>query len=202
MESSASTFRYRPLEPESDGIRVVTIEPGVFFDSPIRCTLANVDLNTTPHFEALSYVWGDASITLPIQLETDASFPVTKNLERVLRYLRLDDSPRTLWIDAISIDQQNVPERNEQVQKMARIYESASKVLLWVGEEDDVGNSGHPSPIPIQHIFAYLDTVTAIVNRVQGTPMPAECYQYDPYEQQWEAGLQIFESRAWFKRLW
>jgi hypothetical protein len=201
MESSASSFQCRSLDPESDAIRVVTLEPGAF-DSPICCTLQHVDLNNNTHYEALSYVWGDASITLPIHLETDASFPVTKNLERVLRYLRLEDSPRVLWIDALSIDQQNVPERNEQVQKMKRIYESASKVLLWIGEEDDVGSFGSPSPVPIQHVFAYLTKVATIINRVQGTAMPPELWEPDLYEQQWEEGLQCFEGRAWFKRLW
>lgn len=39
-----------------------------------------------------------------------------------------------LWIDAISIDQNNIMERNHQVQMMAEIYSSAVEVYAWLGD--------------------------------------------------------------------
>jgi hypothetical protein len=199
MESFVGTFKYQPLDSDTNTIRVVTLEPGDF-ESPIHCTLQHIDLDIHSRYEALSYVWGDPKLTIPIHIESDATFPVTKNLERALRYLRIIDSPRVLWIDAISIDQSNMPERNQQVQKMAEIYESASKVLLWVGEEEDVGSFGSPSPIPIPYVFTYLAKVTAIVKAPPGGEPPPMVY--DPYEDHWMDGLMSFEGRAWFKRLW
>lgn len=41
-----------------------------------------------------------------------------------------------IWIDAISINQQNFPERGEQVQLMSQIYSSARIVLAWLGTHD------------------------------------------------------------------
>jgi hypothetical protein len=38
-----------------------------------------------------------------------------------------------LWVDAISINQENVLERNHQVQFMQRIFSSAKLVLVWIG---------------------------------------------------------------------
>jgi hypothetical protein len=41
------------------------------------------------------------------------------------------------WIDAVCIDQQNLPERNHQVSLMALIYSEASDVLIWLGGAAD-----------------------------------------------------------------
>jgi hypothetical protein len=129
MESFVGTFQYQPLDPDINTIRIVTLEPGDF-ETPMHCTLQHADLDTHTQYEALSYVWGDPKLTTPIRFENDAAFPMTKNLERALRYLRAEDTPGVLWINAISINQSNMPERSQQVRKMAVIYELADKVLL------------------------------------------------------------------------
>ena len=38
--------------------------------------------------------------------------------------------------DAVCIDQENVPEVNDQVQRMKTTYLQASEVVVWLGEED------------------------------------------------------------------
>lgn len=40
-------------------------------------------------------------------------------------------------MDAVCIDQQNIPERGQQVLKMADIYSKAGGVILWLGRERD-----------------------------------------------------------------
>lgn len=59
---------------------------------------------------------------------------VTPNLGRALPHLRLPDKPRMIWIDAICVNQENLPERSRQVQRMADIYQLASRVVVWLGE--------------------------------------------------------------------
>lgn len=44
--------------------------------------------------------------------------------------------PRVLWVDAICINQSNPDEKNHQVRQMYRIYSSASRVLIWLGNAD------------------------------------------------------------------
>ncbi len=39
-----------------------------------------------------------------------------------------------VWIDAVGIDQANIPERNAQVSIMSQIYKSASQVVLDLGK--------------------------------------------------------------------
>lgn len=38
-----------------------------------------------------------------------------------------------IWIDAISINQDDYVERNHEVLKMGQIYNSASRVIIWLG---------------------------------------------------------------------
>ena len=44
---------------------------------------------------------------------------------------------RTLWIDAICINQSDDVEKSQQVQLMRGIYATADHVLIWTGEEDE-----------------------------------------------------------------
>lgn len=59
--------------------------------------------------------------------------PVTKDPETALRHLRLGDRQRGLWVDAICINQADMPERMQQVSHMNIIYSKAEKTLfIWV----------------------------------------------------------------------
>ena len=58
---------------------------------------------------------------------------VRRNLYQLLAMLSTLESRAILWIDAICIDQNSIPERNEQVQLMESIFSQASEVISWVG---------------------------------------------------------------------
>ncbi len=57
-----------------------------------------------PSYTALSYVWGDPTDRLPITFN-DTTASITKSLYAALEYLRSETEERTLWIDALCIDQ-------------------------------------------------------------------------------------------------
>jgi hypothetical protein len=61
---------------------------------------------------------------------------VTRNLFFALSRLRYPDNDRTVWIDALSINQANIPERNVQVMRMCTIYSRASCALICLSPED------------------------------------------------------------------
>jgi hypothetical protein len=123
---------YRPLHENES--RLVHLAPAKH-DEAISCTLEQFDVSHPPSYEALSYVWGDPNITVPINVN-DHPLPVTTNLEIALRYLRLGDEPRILWIDAIVINQRDLKERATQVALMADIYGKAASVRVWLGPPD------------------------------------------------------------------
>lgn len=69
--------------------RFVALLPGRFED-PIQCQLLELTIGEgQSRYEALSYTWGDPSDKVSV-LVNDRPFPVTKNLETVLRHLRLE----------------------------------------------------------------------------------------------------------------
>ncbi|KAI0475575.1 heterokaryon incompatibility protein-domain-containing protein [Xylariaceae sp. FL0804] len=120
-----------------------------------------------PAYEALSYVWGSSAksgrvharagagagagpTTTLLDATTTIPIPVTPNLEQALRHLRRapaaadDDSGcRTLWIDALCIDQDDVAERSAQVARMHLVYRRADVVMIWLGPAAD--DSDHAS---------------------------------------------------------
>ncbi|TGO53682.1 hypothetical protein BCON_0119g00050 [Botryotinia convoluta] len=126
------TQLYHTLEVSKKEVRLVTLLPGDF-SNDIHCTLTTVSLIDEPVYEALSYVWGSPTNKCDINLQ-GVSFPVTTNLESALRCLRYRDLPRNLWIDAICINQEVIPERNSQVKYMGTIYSKSSIVLVWLRE--------------------------------------------------------------------
>jgi hypothetical protein len=91
-------IHYEPLLPEKKHIRTLLLHRGNVHD-PIRCALLVMSLEQQPAYEALSYTWGDASDTAPIEVD-GACFDATVNLERALRHLREVDHDLTLWVDA------------------------------------------------------------------------------------------------------
>jgi hypothetical protein len=60
---------------------------------------------------------------------------ITKSLDEVLRFLRHTSRPRVLWIDQVSINQNDTQERSEQVQGMRSIYSKAYSVVVWLGPD-------------------------------------------------------------------
>jgi hypothetical protein len=53
-----------------------------------------------------------------------------------MEYLRDQSQPRYLWIDALCINQDDDYERSAQVAIMGRIYQTARRVISWIGLSD------------------------------------------------------------------
>ncbi|KAI0914902.1 heterokaryon incompatibility protein-domain-containing protein [Ustulina deusta] len=200
MANSTAAYRYRPLCPSSDEIRLLTLDPGLD-DDEISCTLNHYNLTNNPKYEALSYTWGDTTNEGRITVD-GRPFVVSANLETALRYLRYpvpssvpgteipppNNEPcgkRTIWIDAICVDQENSKERSQQIRKMDKIFGSALKVLAWLGSARDESDSA-------------MDFVKRIANGlglfgVDGEPLIPE--------NTWIA-LQKLWARPYWERVW
>jgi len=136
-------YQHRPLPP-GDNIRVVSIEPSRDFDAPCAAVCsyspstsfavatANTHWNTMPY---PNYTWGFNNCDHQILCDEHPFF-VTANCHAALKHLRLPSRTRTIWVDAICIDQSSMSERNEQVKLMGDIYKLANKVFIWLGQGD------------------------------------------------------------------
>jgi ankyrin repeat protein len=128
---SSELYNYKPLSSATSS-RLIKLSPGK--DDVLSFDFREVDINNAPSYEALSYEWGAKSGTLAVQCG-GRQLLVTPNLMAAMKSLRLKSNTRLLWIDALCIDQQNIPERNQQVALMANIYRNAASVLIWIGDE-------------------------------------------------------------------
>ena len=116
-------FRVLHLAPESAG-------------RSLDCTLFVTSLAEEPRYEALSYVWGPSTQARKM-LCNGVEIDVTDNLYAALGRMRQATQIRTLWVDAVCINQADVIEKNHQVHMMSNIYRNAQEVLIWLGEERD-----------------------------------------------------------------
>lgn len=100
-----------------------------------------VALENAPEYEAVSYTWGCPDLIRKV-LVGSRFMTVTENCYQTLCRLQprctasvgqCTAHPRSLWIDAICIDQVSIEERNKQVRLMSTIYTQAREVLLWAG---------------------------------------------------------------------
>ncbi|KAF4450155.1 HET-domain-containing protein [Fusarium austroafricanum] len=149
-----ASYSYSPISVERAEIRLLVIEPGAW-DANLECRLQHAVLTEMPPYEALSYTWGDANDVRPIALN-GASWQVTANLESALRSLRQQDKPRTMWIDALCINQKDLVEKAQQVPRMRDIYRSATKVVAWLGP---AGGGGDTAMEAIQDMMTKLGTM-------------------------------------------
>src|SRR5438105_8679457 len=111
----------RPLKLNE--VRLLVLNPGLPGE-PIECFLEHYPLDRAKPYKALFYVWGDTQDSAFIQVD-GCSFKVTKNLKDFLVSYRSNDRCAVLWIDAVCINQNDIPERNAQIRLMKRVYEGA-----------------------------------------------------------------------------
>ncbi|KAG6046446.1 hypothetical protein E4U17_007894 [Claviceps sp. LM77 group G4] len=130
--AAAEPYASRPLHKTADGIRVVTIETDLDSHGRIVCHLHTTTFAQRPRYETLSYRWGDASLTKVIVVD-GVEMCVTTNLWDALEYFRENPRNTPIWIDALSINQRDVPERSSQLRIMPHIYTRASSTLVWLG---------------------------------------------------------------------
>lgn len=199
-------YQYLPLNEDLDEIRTLTLHPGDF-SADIHISIQKVVLttDTPPIYEALSYAWGSTEDPVDIEIGPNekGTLAITQNLAVTLPYLRYADKVRTLWIDAICINQQDLGERSRQVKRMADIYSLADRVVVWLGPEKD--NSAK-----VSHLMSDLsseikvDYETRIVT--PASSVSAVHFSDDdsdlPYSSDDALGIDALIRRPWFSRLW
>lgn len=139
VNKGVSTSIYQPLDFNKEEIRLLVLEPALRKDSEICCTLLSTSLRSQQTrqsnieaYEALSYVWGQPNFSRRISLNS-CDYYITPALECILSNLRLEDSKRVLWVDALCINQSDIAERAQQVTLMRKVYANCRRDLAWLG---------------------------------------------------------------------
>ena len=201
-------YTYSALSAKTSMIRLVEVLPGGTIDQ-IRCCLHHVDLDDLPrsqsssferiNYDALSYTW-DAQAFYQFVWCDDKVLPITQNLHNALKRMRRSSSSIMLWVDAICINQTDVAERNRQVGLMRQIFNRASQVTAWLGEEDTDTKSA----------FALVEKISAVTTNITQEAVRDNFWTPHFMENiglprlpnaQWYTLSKLF-GRPYFKRIW
>ncbi|EEU33466.1 uncharacterized protein NECHADRAFT_98482 [Fusarium vanettenii 77-13-4] len=223
-------YQYRPLDTTTNELRLVTLLPDLV-DKPLRLNITHTQFKLLqpterpPPRQGLDEIrrtlpegWdvdealeGRLLFFRPGKLESSVSWQhpdplyakeFADDAGNALRCLRLPDGPRTLWIDAICINQTDLGERSAQVGRMCDVYSLASRVIIWLGPAADDSTLAVTS----------LGRLGAQVEYLRGglmCPSPG-CTQPNWYKSDYEIPFDLATwesihrliSRPWFTRLW
>jgi len=150
-------------------------------------------------FEAVSYCWKSEVRERNVIID-GSPYMVPKSVDTVLRRLR--DLPEAksgmkFWIDAICVDQDNIREKNHQVNLMGEIYATAFSTVVWLGESMDGSERAMEYMIQIMHVKKEIS------RRVDNFSWPWEESTSDEWfaAVPWHA-IYSFLGRRYWTRLW
>ncbi|KAN0108841.1 heterokaryon incompatibility protein 6 OR allele [Hyaloscypha variabilis] len=190
--SADNKYQYSPLS-DTDDSRLLHIQPGRKHDK-IKCTLSPVSFASKPAYKALSYTWGTDGKTHTIECDGKL-LPVTANLHSALQRFREKSQVCTIWVDAICINQENGPERSQQVRNMRRVYASASQAVIWLGDEIETDSEA----------FSFINAFEKALKSKRGfdwnNPRSFFGLHGVNYNTLWKSLGELLQ-RLWFGRLW
>ena len=189
---SIGTGPYCPLAGKQ--IRLIKLFPAPLSGQKLACQLITRNLEDNPSYIAISYRWSDEWSN--DQLKTEPFMTVNGYKLRVgvgtyeaLTGVRSRWRARSIWIDAVCINQDNDHEKGQQVMMMADIYARASKVVVWLGK-------------PANASLAVRMLRGLWVRMILLPPQIAtDAYELRTMFRSWLA-LRELVRRSWFERCW
>ncbi|KAF4998620.1 hypothetical protein FGRMN_2946 [Fusarium graminum] len=216
VNAKASSRIYSPLDSHRE-IRLLNLHPTLAGEKQIRCSLSQVELNSSsasnvPAYEALSYVWGKPDFTECITLN-DNPFFITPSLRYILTSLRYKTRSRLLWVDALCINQLDIGERSKQVALMREIYSNCERDIAWldpmIGKHQDSNDIYSDPSLPVKE--EELRVAMQLMHDItQKNPQTLRTLQAQSYgdgnlgldlTQQFSLG-DLFREPALWQRLW
>lgn len=202
-------------------IRVLKIHPGDDTDV-VSCDVFEVDLDSKPSFEALSYTWdlNPQWSTIKFDFVEDKekeerpilcngkTHHVTMNLYHASTELRRQKLETPLWADQICINQHDSDEEIAQLRIMVDVYRSASRVTIWLGKLSMVRSNA----------LNFMDKLTdEPLWKLQSKPDPDSLARMNSLSRTLEGmsslskgvgdqyrwlGVILVVGRQWFQRAW
>lgn len=188
-----------------DFFRILLLGPGNG-NEPVHCSLSRRSLSENIRYEALSYAWGDETSKAAISCN-GTILHVTQSLELCLKALRSDSETRSLWIDQICINQDDLDEKSAQVSIMGTIYRSAAQVIVWLGPASP--DSGCALSFIDELCQAFLAYFQLHGSEAHPFRSSSESVRLEPTgfelppqsDRRWTALAKVLD-RPWFSRYW
>ncbi|KAK3658340.1 hypothetical protein LTR56_001751 [Elasticomyces elasticus] len=209
----SASYAYQPLEIDAPHIRLLTILPDET-GSPIRITLRVANLADVPRpaYETVSYVWGDPTPSASLKVSGHGNGPryyclyVPASSAAVLNQIRLPDQKRTVWQDAVCINQDDLVERGRQVSLMSKTYSDSTGNIVYLGELDGPDMSDRISRT-VASLLSNAGRRTNGFSTFGTTTRDDTAAEYrvgysDRQDQTDEEVIFLLLELPWFRRLW
>lgn len=188
-------YHHEPFGDSQNQIRILKLHPAPSFEVPIHGELhiqavpAEPDGDTFGDYHAISYTWGDTSLTHEAYID-GRRLPITKNLDVALRHFREILRSPSLWIDGICIDQSNDEEKSDQVRMLRRTFNYSKKVYIWLGP----GDADTDDAMRCLNTLAELRGERSDIKDVRDLP--------DLHREKLDRGCDAIFARLWWTRVW
>ncbi|KAK4506741.1 hypothetical protein PRZ48_000474 [Zasmidium cellare] len=191
----AVEFPYEDIQATTQ-IRILELLPAGHGD-PLKGRLVVEASNSLGPFEAVSYCWGPREAVDNIECN-GKSLHINAAVSGILRQFRRPDDPHRLWVDAICINQSLKSEKDAQVPLMRDIYSKASRVRIWLGQDEE--RSGEAFDL----IQETCNAITRAQEKHGPQPTLAQLFACDlptNRDDRWTT-LNALLNRPWFQRTW
>ncbi|KAF2629801.1 hypothetical protein BU25DRAFT_456854 [Macroventuria anomochaeta] len=138
-------------------------------------------LNNPPSYAAVSYVRGNSLVTKIITV--NGQIPI----------VRSNGDTALLWINAISIDQNNIDERREQIVIMRQIYSKAMFFYIWLG----YGSQKTERLVQGLSEFDWPAAKSYFLSSIGQTQVPPLTWHVDIFPTLWQLTRLQHWSRIW-----
>ncbi|KFY95312.1 hypothetical protein V500_02843 [Pseudogymnoascus sp. VKM F-4518 (FW-2643)] len=179
-----------PVDENKNEIRLLRLKRRGIFSGLLEAELVSASIGDPPSYEAVSYCWGPTTEKKAILLNGKLfhCFPSAYALLYACSSLFKD---RLLWVDAICINQDDLIERSKHVRIMRKIYENATRVIVWPGDSSS------------------SRLASAMLYDLYGTSLmfQGSAYDFDKwffherYSPRWLALVQLLK-KPYFSRIW
>ncbi|KAH6688595.1 heterokaryon incompatibility protein-domain-containing protein [Plectosphaerella plurivora] len=191
-------------------LRILELLPGTGSD-PIHCRLVPTRIDLIKgRFEATSYTWGRDKSPVPIVCN-GKTLNIQPNAFHMLNDLRLPNEVRTVWVDAICINQGDKRDRTAQVSAMHFVYSLAKAVIIWIGRPDESSGIAmkFAGKLDAARFIKEYEATVGLWGVDRDEAKRKKTYIFDPnnngglaVSQDTATALVKFMERPWFSRIW
>jgi len=199
-------FKYPRLYSGNESFRLIKLykQASNAKASGISCDLELAYLGGGRRYDAISYVWGHDSRTRKIKVG-GLDFAVSVVVYEILLRLRgeADGRDRLIWLDLLSIDQDDALEKGQQVQRMKQIFAEAETVIASIDINGQACGEACCIDLHLDgSICRLMRQFTSDIVRVANIVDRGQLRSEGVGAEKDEAALMRLLDHPWFHRVW
>ena len=184
-------------------IRLLRVLPCLDKNAELLCILHYVDLREHPDYQAVSYRWNHDK-TKGATFIDGYKANIMPHLTDMLRRMRgtKEDAQPSLWIDSLSINQEDMEEKYLQVNLMPEIYATAKECLVYLDSQEDMSNSVSEFKLMLPELCSTALAWSMATDSFSSIPPSQVLPPAPPIDENRLEGILALFRHPYWERLW